>query len=47
MRAIIALLLVSDATFLVSLFVLGGDFWERLKKLFEWQGEEPSVPGRV
>lgn len=39
-RAIIALLLASDVTFLISLFVLGGDFWDKLKKLFEWQGEE-------
>ena len=35
---IIGLLLSGDTLFIVSLFVLGGDFWERLKKLFEWQG---------
>ncbi|MBN1267959.1 MAG: hypothetical protein JXB04_00070, partial [Kiritimatiellae bacterium] len=46
-RAVIALLLASDATFLVSLFVLGGEFWDKLKKLFEWQGEEPSAPGNA
>lgn len=36
-QGIIGLLLLSDATFLVSLFVLGGEFWAKLKKLFEWQ----------
>jgi len=29
--------LLGDAMFIISLFVLGADFWERLKKLFEWQ----------
>jgi hypothetical protein len=30
------LLLSMDALFIVSLFVLGGDFWEKVKKLFEY-----------
>lgn len=31
------LLLSGDTIFILSLFALGNDFWERLKKLFEWQ----------
>ncbi len=26
--------------FIVSLFVLGDEFWSRLKRLFEWPGKE-------
>lgn len=28
---------------MVSLFVLGGQFWERLKRLFQWQDEQGSA----
>jgi len=35
----IGLLLASDLLFIAGLFVLGGDFWERLKKLFAWPGD--------
>jgi len=27
--------------FIVSLFLLGGDFWDRLKKLFQYPGKSP------
>ncbi|HDL64157.1 MAG TPA: hypothetical protein ENH12_02065 [Proteobacteria bacterium] len=27
--------------FIVSLFILGGDFWDRLKRLFQYQGKSP------
>jgi len=37
-------MLSGDAMFIISLFILGGDFWERLKNLFKYQGESP-VPG--
>jgi hypothetical protein len=37
-RFIIGMLLASDVLFLASLIVLGGEFWERLKKLFAWPG---------
>ena len=40
-RFIIAMLLSSDILCVASLFVLGGEFWERLKKLFEWPGHAP------
>ncbi len=44
-RILLLLLLFGDAVFIASLFVLGGEFWERLKKLFEWQGKaEPTSP---
>lgn len=28
---------------MISLFVLGGQFWERLKRLFQWQDEQGAV----
>jgi hypothetical protein len=31
-------LIVFDLSFITSLLILGGDFWERLKHLFEWPG---------
>jgi hypothetical protein len=43
---IIGLLLAGDAMFVASLFVLGGDFWERLKKLFEWHGAAVGGGGK-
>jgi len=43
-HVVITLLLSSDVSFLISLFVLGGEFWDRLKKLFEWQGAESPNP---
>lgn len=32
------LLISGDVIFVVGLFVLGPDFWEKLKQLFTWQG---------
>jgi len=32
-------MLAGDVIFIVSLFILGGEFWERLKRLFEWPGK--------
>ncbi len=40
---LVGMLLASEALFVVGLFVLGGEFWERLKKLFAWP--EPAAPG--
>lgn len=39
---IIAILIVGQATFFISLFVLGGEFWAKLKKLFQWPGYTPT-----
>jgi hypothetical protein len=36
---VIGLLIAGDILFVASLFVLGGEFWDRLKKLFVWHGE--------
>jgi len=36
---LLAGLFLGDAVFMASLFILGGEFWERLKKLFEWPGK--------
>lgn len=30
-------MLSGDAMFIIGLFALGGEFWDRLKNLFEWQ----------
>lgn len=37
------LLIVGDFVFVASVFVLGDEFWARLKKLFEWPGTEREV----
>ncbi|MCB2190602.1 MAG: hypothetical protein KQI62_03505 [Deltaproteobacteria bacterium] len=36
-------LVAGEVMGIVSLFMLGGQFWERLKLLFQWQGEQESV----
>lgn len=38
LAGIIVILIVGQATFFISLFVLGGEFWAKLKKLFQWAG---------
>jgi hypothetical protein len=35
----IAWSLVADGVFLVSLFILGGDFWDKLKALFSYSAK--------
>ncbi len=37
-RIVIGMLLASDGLFVASLFVLGGEFWARLNRLFAWPG---------
>ena len=37
--ALINLLIIGDVLFITSFFILGGEFWARVKKLFEWPGE--------
>lgn len=39
-RTLLYLLLSGEVLFFVGLVVLGGEFWERLKRLFEWHGDE-------
>ncbi len=41
--ALVALLIAGDLLFMTSLIVLGGEFWERLKNLFEWPGGEGAL----
>lgn len=41
LNAIINILIIGEAIFFVSLFVLGGEFWAKLKKLFQWPGHTP------
>jgi hypothetical protein len=38
--------LSGDALFVVSLFVLGGEFWDKLRSLFV-HGARAQFPGRV
>lgn len=38
LNTITDILIVGEATFFASLFVLGGEFWAKLKKLFRWSG---------
>ena len=33
-------LVTGEAAFIAGLFILGGQFWDRLKHLFQWPGEE-------
>ncbi len=40
---LVAVLLAGDGIFITSLFVLGGEFWERLKRLFEWPGKQQAA----
>ena len=40
---LVAALLAGDGIFITSLFVLGGEFWERLKRLFEWPGKQQAA----
>mgnify|MGYP000868173482 FL=1 len=40
---LVAALLAGDGIFITSLFVLGGEFWERLKRLFEWPGNQQAA----
>jgi len=40
LHMIVGFMLMGEALFIISLFILGGEFWDRLKKLFEWPGKE-------
>jgi hypothetical protein len=46
LNAIINILIIGQATFFVSLFVLGGEFWAKLKRLFQWPGMSMREPRR-
>ncbi len=42
---LLLVMLSGDAIFIISLFMLGAEFWERLKRLFEWrQAPTPEIP---
>lgn len=40
-HVLLSLLLGGEGLFFLSLFVLGEEFWARLKRLFEWSGTLP------
>lgn len=42
LKAIIAVALSGELLFVCSLFVLGSDFWERIKALYCWPGDAPT-----
>lgn len=35
----VGILVVADLVFFVSLFFAGGEFWEKLRRLFVWEGD--------
>lgn len=37
--ALIGLMVIGDVLFITSFFVLGGEFWSRVNKLFRWPGK--------
>ncbi|MFC2149194.1 transporter suffix domain-containing protein [Candidatus Auribacterota bacterium] len=39
----LGVMLSGNALFIISLFVLGGDFWEKLKDLFVWQSKKIDI----
>ena len=43
---LINLLILGDVLFITSFFILGGEFWARVKKLFEWPGKT-EIPEKV
>jgi hypothetical protein len=43
LTAIVVVAIAGEILFLASLFVLGGEFWGRIKALFQWP-EHPGVP---
>jgi hypothetical protein len=46
LRILLILLLSGDVMCVVSLLVLGDEFWGRLQRLFEWPGYEAAQPAR-
>jgi len=38
-NALITLLILGDVLFIASFFLLGGEFWARVNKLFKWPGK--------
>jgi len=43
----LSVLLIADAVFFGSLFLAGGEFWEKLRRLFIWEGERFAGKGRI
>lgn len=39
-------LVAGEVLGIASLFILGGQFWERLKRLLQWQEEQGSAPAQ-
>jgi hypothetical protein len=44
LTAIVVVALTGELLFVSSLFVLGGEFWGRIKALYRWPGQ-PETPG--
>lgn len=38
-----SILIIADLVFFGSLFVAGGEFWEKLRRLFVWEGSPPGA----
>jgi len=37
------IVVAADLSFVVSMFIMGGEFWEKLRRLFIWEGDEAPV----
>ena len=35
----IVVLAAADLAFILSIFVMGGEFWEKFRRLFVWEGK--------
>ena len=33
------ILVAADLTFIISMFIMGGEFWEKIQRVFVWEGE--------
>ncbi len=33
------ILVAADLTFIISMFIMGGEFWEKIQKIFIWEGK--------
>ncbi|MDQ7824409.1 MAG: hypothetical protein RDV48_16525 [Candidatus Eremiobacteraeota bacterium] len=40
----ITILAASDLTFFASMFVMGGEFWEKMRRIFIWEGNQKVEP---
>ena len=42
---VVNILVLGDVIFVASFFVLGGEFWSRVNRLFQWPGKTTAEEG--